>query len=1296
MLQHDSNSSHNNNQDTADQLSILNTTKACSTLSSRCQALKYFDLSLNVFPIVLNQDANKHPKKRNGKVVYDKNGNPVPLFNEKNPSYFDETGQPQLSSINEPLSIETVLAYLDSDRPYGIGYSVPGESDIATIDLDRKHFISQEECDRCLEKTKYYLFFRGLNPHIEKTRSGGYHIVVRLHPSDIENKFTNFICEGFELAEGSSHHGEIMRSFVVCAPTPGYTVINEGIAASSPQLSELGIISARDSNRKLAAVKTALPKELSLEGEGQKIELETLDREDEKLLAKLRSGSPVELEKLLGKKSTLFLNSKQENIDRSEETVKLYYDAHGAANFCRDFDIPFAGDPDEIVTRGSELNDTYHKIGSILNPRKVKAKELAVSPLEWHKGKKHFLYHVAVASGTIKGTASFKRFNKEKWQRYQNFTPDEIINTQYLHDRTLTCNEKQLINKWLKDNDLVFIRSGLGTGKTDAFTEYLKDKYGVLLVGYRNTLLTQIRDRANKLIEKFRGELGKMHHLQTDDAKDLIKDLKSLLALCLDSLHHFCDEDFNDRIVVIDEAVSVILHLMTSSTLAKFARKNGDDFWAKGRALYLAKFAQLIGKASKIIVLDGHLNNATCRYFEDLRAKAGKPKSSIKVLNTYQAAKLNIKVIEASNEEGQPSLYDNTPLSRHIVSVLKSRIVGQKRKTIAIVADSAAKLRSLETKLTGLGYNCLLVWSGTTGESKKAKFPLQKEFVENSTKFIDEHPEIDAILMSPTVESGIDISSIDRFLCGFAFFVGLLSTNTYLQFLRRVRDCSDWFIHIVPQCNLYDKRSLSEWHEAGIYYIDQTLSGDDLKVAKEQAIVNTGSVKNTISWRYHSELLDSLMFERDNSKECLVYALKEAGHDVEIVQLSSDKAIKEELDSITDERLMMQSRQLCSAQKITFEEAQSLMGKIDHSDDEQLQIDRALLVHDLGDDENCDLINENFVFDYLKSRKKGDLEKMKRRIYLKRKEESKLMNQKNLTKDISNQLFDIERARLGLKQVNKQTKICAYDLPIDKIKLTALSDLGIVDLEDGNWHDAESPKLLAFKQKICSSSVLLGIFGNGIKSEKQTAWVPAFHDLLKEYGFRIESTQSRANGRKRQYQYFLSEPGEAEKNAVRVKEKNADKLAVLEAQWIQSEKLEACVNKAFENRLQAIGAKPSDRDFDPKALLIDNVPHHYEWASPVDCDGIDFMHKEAIEAKDIDKLKAVIDFVKALWEEVKPEETIAISKTGYTITTVKHEVFEDETERGSRLAMERSLAYMASNQNEDDTEDDSNFLNEVA
>lgn len=213
------------------------------TTTSTYEAINRLILwKLPPLPVSPAQDAHKYPKLN--KVLgieLDKDGNPVPRFTGKNPSYLDSVGIPHLIphaafQSRIPSSQETERWFSNSAN--GIG-TLGGWHGIIWLDFDAKRFDSQETCDRTVEDwivahAMQYTF-------TERTHSGGWRIGVRVRQMP---SFTNF-----SLAPAGGHHiGEALGRgrFTVLAPTIGpsgnaYCSINATYPILVESLETIGI-----------------------------------------------------------------------------------------------------------------------------------------------------------------------------------------------------------------------------------------------------------------------------------------------------------------------------------------------------------------------------------------------------------------------------------------------------------------------------------------------------------------------------------------------------------------------------------------------------------------------------------------------------------------------------------------------------------------------------------------------------------------------------------------------------------------------------------------------------------------------------------------------------------------------------------------------------------------------------------------------------------------------------------------------------------------------------------------------
>jgi hypothetical protein len=116
---------------------------------------------------------------------------------------------------------------------------------------------------------------------------------------------------------------------------------------------------------------------------------------------------------------------------------------------------------------------------------------------------------------------------------------------------------------------------------------------GFICLGYRNTLLLQLCE-----------QLG-FYHLHDKDAPLMKSDPNAGIALCVDSLWRFNPEDFDDKIIILDELKSVIKHLLHSPTV-----KNRDKI--------LNLFAEAIRRSRQVICLDGLMADWCVNYLQTI------------------------------------------------------------------------------------------------------------------------------------------------------------------------------------------------------------------------------------------------------------------------------------------------------------------------------------------------------------------------------------------------------------------------------------------------------------------------------------------------------------------------------------------------------------------------------------------------------------------------------------------------------------------------------------------------------
>ena len=274
--------------------------------------------------------------------LLDKDQQPVVQFTGKNPSFLTKYG---LGKYGYPKTIhhtkyQSKLPTQDELKEWfanpqnpknGIGCL--GSNRFQWLDLDRKHFTTQEECDRALDSICSPDI--RANGWLERTQSGGYRLLVDC--GDQGADFTNFA-----LSEGGDHVGELLGAgrFAVLAPSIGisgnYTNINYGDPIA---LDELNIFTT--SPKKAAAViKPSMPR--------------------------ITSSDAIELFSCVTPTVQSIITGNPESDDRSRDLTKAANELYGWENWLNANGTNYNGSADNLINDcGEALGIDCDRIGRI-------------------------------------------------------------------------------------------------------------------------------------------------------------------------------------------------------------------------------------------------------------------------------------------------------------------------------------------------------------------------------------------------------------------------------------------------------------------------------------------------------------------------------------------------------------------------------------------------------------------------------------------------------------------------------------------------------------------------------------------------------------------------------------------------------------------------------------------------------------------------------------------------------------------------------------------------------------------
>jgi hypothetical protein len=595
--------------------------------------------------------------------------------------------------------------------------------------------------------------------------------------------------------------------------------------------------------------------------------------------------------------------------------------------------------------------------------------------------------------------------------------------------------------QWSKPstNTIFFGKAGLGRGKTTLLkkwvSEWKKEGNGFLCLGYRNSLLIQLCSGKKDAQGNTKG-LG-FYHLHDKEASLMRADSTAGIALCVDSLWRFSPEDFDDKILILDEIQSVIKHLLHSSTV-----RNRDKI--------LGLFHEAIKRSQQVICLDGLMSDWCVDYLNAICPE----KQIIKAENTYQGKKPVINYLLGTIVEGEANgkikVNDRSPWFKYLM---------ENSAVPVVCSDSQALIEALDNIFSERGLKVLRIDSKTVPEA------YVKEFLEDCNTYIESHRP-DVLLYTPSAESGVDVSIPDCFTEHFAFFFGVLDVDSMLQMLGRIRDDITKYVWCKNFVSADEKQhSKSPFANAIQKGSNQLLLSDiTTSISSPEAwtqeivehLTKIVAESNNVNTRL-STLIQSIQnFEKSNLRECLKEALLESGYTLkECILESSDhgKKAKEETEAVKRRN----AADIFNAEKIALELENDL--GFDAGWKDRCEVMQARLRERLPGIEETDTWTEDFVY----LTKYGD------RDFISRQEMFWLFNNPEIAKQQSQKHFHWMARRMSTFIGNYKSRWA---------KIHALHQIGLPEFLDSadEWSN-ESPELIELCKKAKAHKTALGCQG---------------------------------------------------------------------------------------------------------------------------------------------------------------------------------------------------------------------------
>jgi hypothetical protein len=453
-----------------------------------------------------------------------------------------------------------------------------------------------------------------------------------------------------------------------------------------------------------------------------------------------------------------------------------------------------------------------------------------------------------------------------------------------------------------RKGEILFLKAGTGSGKSFLIANWMNGIFkerGCIFLGYRNGLLHQQCDGVTDL-----------QHLRGAESDGFMRllDPNYRVAFCDASLHNMRASMASGKILVIDEVVSVLMSILLGSTCSR------------GRRNRLNTFAGMLQEADMIVCLDAHLSN----WCAELLMSLAQNKTLRKMENVWEGKPRQVK------------MYTGTLTNPSDKTAIRTEIINSAAvKPIAVFSDSQHELESLHELMLKTGINPLAI---ARIDSKTSGEPWCIECLSNVDKYLENHPEITILFVSPSGDSGLDLSS-KYFQHVFLILCGTLTINSALQMYGRVRDRDVPRSIFVTQDAKYRLESGGETL-ASVKLEMRLCIENQLKLITEG--VTTDSQKEAIFaavnyWQSREKLdlytdtigtlIAKTNFEKMYYREMFVDRLLEMKDDVTLVTADGDSQIKEEFSLSSLDVKYAEATKLVNADEISAIEAESYRRK---------------------------------------------------------------------------------------------------------------------------------------------------------------------------------------------------------------------------------------------------------------------------------------------------------------------------------------------------------------------------------
>ncbi|MCW5319605.1 DUF3854 domain-containing protein [Nostoc sp. KVJ3] len=370
-------------------------------------------------------------------------------------------------------------------------------------------------------------------------------------------------------------------------------------------------------------------------------------------------------------------------------------------------------------------------------------------------GKKADIAVTTMIADALRISEYKQRFFINRARGLHKYKPDVTVNTRYL----------SLAIHSLPQSGLVGLVSDMGTGKTEILAVLRREnpQLSFLNNGHRVTLLKNLSDRLQTAMYSAIscGDWGQV----------------KALSITVDSLYKMANDLQAYDILFIDEACQYLAHLLKSKTCKEH------------RGAILEVLEYLVYNAKLVVLADAHLDDLTIEFFMNLRPAGEKPYI---IKNLYRSGGRQVHWYEGKN-------------SSAIVAEFHAQLMLGKK--LMMVSDSKRFIKKLERALNdGTSMDTPDDETPESAEDRQLRvwaIHSENSGSEENVIFIREIniaiKDLDAFLITPSLSSGVDISSY-HFDAVFGVFHAVSQSATECaQQLWRYRPNVPMYVWVAPR-----------------------------------------------------------------------------------------------------------------------------------------------------------------------------------------------------------------------------------------------------------------------------------------------------------------------------------------------------------------------------------------------------------------------------------------------------------------------------------------------------------------